>query len=234
MDFLPDGRLVVVYDNKTCVILNDKLNKIGKKFVLKALPLDVCCMSDSDIVVPLNNMTICVLSVRHDGVIQEKCSFKTELQYNAVRKFDSTVMVGFAEECARKITVEGVEQEFKVFMKSGYSGSSYECCKYACIPCIQKLATFDQETNVVYLQDPEKGISKCIQFEKKIFALCQGPADTVLLFCDGEFVTMSCEGITMNKYSTDEFPVTVCANKDFSVIALSIKSDINLYKLSIE
>ncbi|XP_052218675.1 uncharacterized protein LOC127836235 isoform X2 [Dreissena polymorpha] len=234
LDFLPDGRLVAVFANRTCVIMDDKLNKIGKMFVFKASPHDVVCMSDNEIAVACNNMTICVLSVRQDGVIQEKCSFKTQLQYCALRKFDTAVMIGFAVEIARKITFDGVEQEFKAFIKHGYSGtlSAYKC-KYACIPCINKLATFDKETNVVYLQDPDKGTSKCVHIAEEICALCQGPAGTVFVVCKGEFVQMSCEGRTLNKCSFTGFEDNVCANKDFSVIALSNITTVRLYKLSI-
>ncbi|KAH3804176.1 hypothetical protein DPMN_132458 [Dreissena polymorpha] len=167
--------------------------------------------------------------------MQQKCSFTTQVQYYALRKLDSTTMVGFEAKRARKITMDGIEQDFKSFVKTGYpSASRVSNCKYTYIPCFHKLATFNNKTKKVYMQDPEKGTSTYIQFEKEICALCQGPAGTVFVVCRGELVQMSCEGRTLNKCSYTGYASRVCANKDSSVIALSNLSTITLYKLSIE
>ncbi|KAH3804162.1 hypothetical protein DPMN_132444 [Dreissena polymorpha] len=234
MDFLPDGRLVAVYATKTCEIMNDKLNKIGKKFLFTARPLDVVCMSDSEIAVALDNMTVCIISVRNDNVMQHKRSFNTQVQYYALRKLDFTTMVGFAAERAGKISIGGIEQDFNSFVKTGYVRKSpIWGCNYAYIHCINMLATAERMSKKVYLQDPKRGTSKCVQLEKKILALCPGPVGTVFVVCEGEFLQISCEGRTLNKCSFNVTGNRVCANKDFSVIALSTLSSVNLYKLSI-
>ncbi|KAH3804200.1 hypothetical protein DPMN_132482 [Dreissena polymorpha] len=208
-----------------------RLNKVGKKFVFEARPLGVVCMSDREIAVASDNATESILSHRHDNVIQENYSFKAQVQYHALRKLDYTTMVGFAAKYARNISMGGREQDFNSFVKTGYT--SISGCNYAYIDYINMLATADRMAKKVYLRDPERGTSKCVQFAEEIRALCPGPAGIVFVVCKGEFVQMSCEGLSLNKCSFTMFAKIICANKDLSVITLSNQSSVRLYKLSI-
>ncbi|KAH3804197.1 hypothetical protein DPMN_132479 [Dreissena polymorpha] len=77
MDYMPDGRLLTVYANKQCIVMNEQLKKVGKKYLLRAIPLDVVCMSDNEIAVALDNQTVCILALEKAGVIRAKRTFKT-------------------------------------------------------------------------------------------------------------------------------------------------------------
>ncbi|KAH3804199.1 hypothetical protein DPMN_132481 [Dreissena polymorpha] len=130
IDFMPDGRLVSVYKNKKCIVMNDKLTKIGNKYLLRAIPLDVVCMSDNEIAVVLDNYTVCILSVEKTGVIRAERTFKTNFQYQSLRKLDASTLVGFTRdtlEHARKM--DGREEDFKTLKKRYFTSM---CLEYEC------------------------------------------------------------------------------------------------------
>ncbi|KAH3804190.1 hypothetical protein DPMN_132472 [Dreissena polymorpha] len=235
---MPDGRLVTVYANKQCIVMNDKLVKIGKTYLLRTIPLGVVCMSDNEIAVTLDNKTVCVLVVDRDCVIREKRTFSTVVQYGSLRKLDAGTLVGFTRdipEHARKFTMDGREEDFTTLTKRDYTSMcKYECmCLY--IPSRNTFLTRDTENDEqLQIHDTDMGSSKPVQFDNKITALCQGPEDSVIVVCDKEVVQMTTNGVILWKCSGSGYEGSmVCIDKNFRKVATAGFSDINLCKFTI-
>ncbi|KAH3812800.1 uncharacterized protein LOC127836639 [Dreissena polymorpha] len=243
LDFMPNGRLVVVDNaNKTCFILNERLQKLGSphKFINK--PMGVVCLSQNELAITCGK-DVCFLSLSTDHIIRMRRTIHTSSKFSSIcceSPFKMIVSTYDDPRPARMLSVEGVESDFDN-VELPYE--TYKVGESACTYVQSKntLVLTDMLAHVVYMFDTVKGTSKAITDEKirEPCGACVGPADTVLVIsrAKNSLVHLTVEGDILCTYPVDiEMPWILCMNKGGTRLAVSniligIRK-IQLYKIS--
>ncbi|KAH3803762.1 uncharacterized protein LOC127834144 [Dreissena polymorpha] len=245
LDFLPDGRLVAVDNrNKTCIILNERLQRLGTPYKFDYYPWSVVCVSHDTLCVTGGVKQVCLLSVSTDNTITLAKQINTTSNINSICCMSPSHMVVSTFDDprpARMISVDGVELDFDHFltfpMKTFKLGES--TCTY--IQSKNTLVLTDQLAHTVYMYDTVEGTSRAVTNEniQQPRGACVGPGDTVLLcsVTKNSIVQLSVDGTILGTYPVDmKFPYSICVSKDGTRLAVSnifkgIK-ELHLYKIS--
>ncbi|KAH3810580.1 hypothetical protein DPMN_138973 [Dreissena polymorpha] len=134
LDFLLDGRLVAVDNyNIKCIIMNDRLQRLGKPYEFKIPPLSVVCVSHDALRVTFGVFAaVLFLSVSKDNVIKLTRQIKTPSMFDSICcMFPSHMVVSTWGDPphARMLSVDGVESDFNnlTFLKKTYKGTESKC-----------------------------------------------------------------------------------------------------------
>ncbi|XP_052219281.1 uncharacterized protein LOC127836642 isoform X1 [Dreissena polymorpha] len=228
LDFMPDGRLVVVDNaNKKCFLLNERLQKLGSphKFINK--PMGVVCLSQNELAITCGK-DVCFLSVSTDNIIRMRRTIHTSSKFSSICcESPSKMIVSTYDDSrpARMLSVDGVESDFD-YVELPYE--TYKVGESACTYVQSKntLVLTDMLDHAVYMFDTVKGTSKAVTDEniQEPCGACVGPADTVLVICRAKnsIAHLTLEGDILGTYPVDmESPWVLCMNKDGKMLAVS-------------
>ncbi|KAH3898423.1 uncharacterized protein LOC127864816 [Dreissena polymorpha] len=241
LDFLPDGRLVVVDNmNGKCILMNDQLQRKGTPYKFNTVPFDVVCLSQGELAVTMSDKTVCLLTLTPDNAICLIRKIYTSTRVFSICCMNPTNMVVSTYDDLRPvriITQAGKESDFDhvPFPKKEYKHEESKCTY---VPSKNTLVLTDRFAHTVYMYDTVKGTSRAITHDniKQPIRPCIGPDDTVLV-CSGaknSIVRLTVEGEILDTYSLDmEWPYALCMNKDGNRLAVSAGSAIGIRKLRI-
>ncbi|KAH3804932.1 uncharacterized protein LOC127834847 [Dreissena polymorpha] len=246
LDFLPDGRLVAV-DNKNwkCIIMNERLQRLGTPYKFKGSPYCVVCVShDTLCVTGGGSKGVCLLSVSTDNTITLTREIKTTSKFFSICCMSPSNMVVSAFDNprpARMISVDGVESDFDHFLT--FPLKTYKLDESTCTYVQSKntLVLTDQLAHTVYMYDTVNGTSRAVTDEniQEPRGACVGPGDTVLVFSKNNhsIVHLTIDGKILGTYPVDmEYPVSICVSKDGTRLAVtnSVRGakKLHLYKIS--
>ncbi|KAH3803643.1 hypothetical protein DPMN_131909 [Dreissena polymorpha] len=246
LDFLPDGRLVAVDNyNWKCIILNERLQRLGTPYKFKDHPNGVVCVShDTLCVTGGGEKVVCLLSVSTDNTITLTREIKTSSQFDSICCMSPSNMVVSTYDDprpARMISVDGVESDFDHFLtfpKKKYKVGEIKCTY---VQSKNTLVLTDQLAHTVYMYDTVNGTSRAVTNEniQNPLGACVGPDDTVLV-CSGNkdsIVHLTIHGKILCTYPLEmKTTYSICVSKDGTSLAVSNCRNgfkkIHLYKLS--
>ncbi|KAH3804124.1 hypothetical protein DPMN_132406 [Dreissena polymorpha] len=245
LDFLPDGRLVAV-DNKNmkCIILNERLERLGTPYTFKHSPLGVVCVSHDTLCVTGGVKQVFLLSVSTDNTIRLTREITTSSQFDSICCMSPSNMVVSTYDDprpARMISVDGVESDFDHFLTfpiKTYKGNA-SFCTY--VQSKNTLILTDRFAHTVYMHDTMKGTSRAVTNEniQEPRGACVGPGDTVLVCSMHKYsiVHMTNDGNILGTYPVDmKNPNTICVSKDGTRLVVSNSvlgtKKLHLYKIS--
>ncbi|KAH3813652.1 hypothetical protein DPMN_142117 [Dreissena polymorpha] len=227
LDFLQDGRLVAVdYKNCKCIVMDDRLIKLGKPYKFNTIPLDIVCLSQCEVAVTTYDKTVCLLSVSPDNVINLTKKISTSTNVFSICCIVPTNMVVSTFNDPRPvkmITKGGVESDCDYVLFQTYKLDESNCTY---VQSKNTLVLTDRKANTVYMYDTFTGTSRAITNEniQQPRGACVGPDDTVLV-CSGaknSIVHMTVHGDIIGNYPVDtKLPYTLCMTKDGSRLAVS-------------
>ncbi|XP_052218684.1 uncharacterized protein LOC127836240 isoform X2 [Dreissena polymorpha] len=242
--FLPYGRLVVVdRKNKTCMILNERLQRQGTPYTFKSHPRCVVCVSPGEIAVTLSNNTICLLYINVDNVISLHKEITTSSNiFSICCKSPTNMVVSTCDETrhATIISVDGVESDLNLVM---FPTTTYKADQSKCtyVQSKETLILTDRLAHTVFMYDTNKGTSRAFTCDniRQPRDACVGPGDTVLV-CSmrkNSIVHLSVDGDLLGTYPVDmKYPYSICVSKYGTRLAVSncVKGAkiLQLYKIS--
>ncbi|KAH3803702.1 hypothetical protein DPMN_131969, partial [Dreissena polymorpha] len=244
LDFLPDGRLVAVDNyNRKCIILNDRLQRLGTPYKFKNIPRSVVCVSHDTLCVTCAGKVVCLLSVSTDNTITLTREIKTSSKFDTICCMSPSNMVVSTFDDPRPlrmISVDGVETDFDHSLTLPMK--TYRIAESACTYVQSKntLILTDQLAHTVYMNDPVNGTSRAVTNEniQEPRAACVGPGDSVLVCSMGKdsIVRLTIDGKILGTYPVDmECPCSICMSKDGTKLAVSNCSvgikKLQLYKI---
>ncbi|KAH3809539.1 uncharacterized protein LOC127833493 [Dreissena polymorpha] len=113
--FLPNGRLVAVDNmNMKCIILNERLQRLGSPYTFKANPLCVVCVSHDALCVTFKG-AVFLLSLSTDNTIRQTRVIITSSNFYSISRMSPSQMVVSTWDDprpARIISLDGVESDF--------------------------------------------------------------------------------------------------------------------------
>jgi DNA-binding beta-propeller fold protein YncE len=240
IDFLPDGRLVVVDNrNKKCLVYNEKLDKVGS-LQLSYLPLSVAVVSEEEVAISGNGYNIEFLHVSKCNEITSRRTFKVKTKYDSIcLKDDRQFVVGTYDETrpVRIVSLTGEEHDFSVnFPNKTYPIGTSDCTY---IKSSDKVVLTDRYEHTVYIYDIKtdtRVVVKDDQIQEPRGAAV-GPSD-IILVCSSEtntIVQISQTGQILSSYKIDKFPYRVCVSRDksFIVVANSCPGSMKMQKFKI-
>ncbi|XP_052265891.1 uncharacterized protein LOC127868292 isoform X6 [Dreissena polymorpha] len=246
LDFLPDGRLVAVDNNNMkCIILNERLQRLGTPYKFEFYPQSVVCVSHDTLCVTFGGYKeVYLLSVSTDNTITLTREITTSSKFYSICCMSPSNMV--VSTCddprpVRMISVDGVESDFDhslTFpMKTYKLGESR--CTY--VQSKNTLVLTDQHAHTVYVYDTVNGTSRAVTNEniQNPLGACVGPGDTVLV-CSGNkqsIVHLTIHGKILGTYPLDmRYPKSICVSKDGTRLVVSntnqVVKKLQLYKIS--
>ncbi|XP_052214869.1 uncharacterized protein LOC127833573 isoform X2 [Dreissena polymorpha] len=244
LDFLPDGRLVVV-DNKnyTFIILNERLQKLGTPYKFKTPPKDVVYLPINELAVTCREI-VCFLSVSSDNVTVLTREINTSFYVHSIDYMSPSNMVVSTYDDprpVRMISVDGVESEFYnvKFPEDKTYKKDQSMCMY--VQSLNMLVLTDRFANTVHIYDTVKGTSRAVTDEniQQPRGACVGPGDTVLVCSTNKnsIVHLSSDGNILGTYPVDmTYPLSICVSKNGTRLAVSNsfigKTKLQLYKIS--
>ncbi|KAH3804128.1 hypothetical protein DPMN_132410 [Dreissena polymorpha] len=247
LDFLPDGRLVAVDNfNMKCIILNERLQRLGTPYKFKSIPQSVVCVSHDTLCVTGGGgyKTVCLLSVSTDNTITLTRKINTTSLFISICCMSPSHMVvstHYDPRPVRMISVDGVETDFDhilTFPKKTYQGDE-SACTY--VQSKNTLVLTDQLAHTVFMYDTVNGTSRAVTNEniQEPRGACPGPGDTVLVCSKDKhsIVHLTIHGTILGTYPLDmKFPYIICVSKDSTRLAVSNCAEgvkkLHLYKIS--
>ncbi|KAH3803710.1 hypothetical protein DPMN_131977 [Dreissena polymorpha] len=250
LDFLPDGRLVAVDNyNRRCIILNERLQRLGTPYKFKYNPICVVCVSHDKLCVTggagsIVCKVVCLLSVSTHNTITLTREITTSSSFSSICCMSPSNMVASTYDDprpARMISVDGVESDFD--HSQTFSMKTYKIDESSCTYVQSKntLVLTDRYAHTVYMNDTVKGTSKAVTDEtiQEPRAACVGPGDSVLVCSENKnsIVHLTIDGKILGTYPVDmKFPRSICVSKDGTRLAVSngpfgIRK-LHLYKIS--
>ncbi|XP_052222645.1 uncharacterized protein LOC127838718 isoform X8 [Dreissena polymorpha] len=245
LDFLPDGRLVAVDNqNKTCIILNERLQRLGTPYKFKSNPQCVVCVSHDTLGVTFGGgKAVCLLSVSTDNTIWLTRAIKTSSEFDSICCMSPSNMVVSTyndPRPARMISVDGVETDFEHIT---FPVKTYKIWESKCTYVQSKntLVLTDQPANTVYMYDTVNGTSRAVTNEniQGPRGACVEPGDTVLVCSQNNhsIVHLTIDGKILGTYPVDmEYPRSICVSKYGTRLAVSNiargNTKLQLYKIS--
>ncbi|KAH3803795.1 hypothetical protein DPMN_132063 [Dreissena polymorpha] len=246
LDFLPDGRLVAVdNNNKKCIILNERLQRLGTPYKLKYHPNCVVCMCHHTLCVTFGGgKEVRLLSVSTDNTITLTREIKTSSRFHSICCMSPSHMVVSTFDDprpARMISVDGEESDFDHFLT--FPMKSYKLDESLCTYVQSKntLVLTDKLAHTVYMYDTVKGTSRAVTNEniQEPRGACVGPGDTVLVCSQNKhsIVHLRVDGDLLGTYRVDmKYPRSICVSKNDTMLALSGGTvgalKLHLYKIS--
>ncbi|KAH3804154.1 uncharacterized protein LOC127836239 [Dreissena polymorpha] len=229
LDFLPDGRLVVVdMKNKKCMLLTERLQRQGTPYTFKSHPRCVVCLSPSEIAVTLNVNTICLLSINVNNVISLHKEITTSSNiFSICCKSPTNMVVSTCDEHrhARIISVDGVESDLDLvlFPLKTYKSDQSKCTY---VQSKNTLVLTERFADTVYMYDTVKGTSRAVTDRniQQPRGACVGPGDTVLVCstANNSIVHLSVDVEVLGTYPVDMwYPYSICASEDGTRLAVS-------------
>ncbi|KAH3711282.1 hypothetical protein DPMN_070786 [Dreissena polymorpha] len=188
LDFLPDVRLVAVDSwNKKCMILNERLQRLGTPYTFKYHPYGVVCMSHDALCVTFGiGKVVGLLSVSTNNTIRLTREISTSSAFYSICCMSPSHMVVSTYDDdtrpSRIISLDGVENDLDhvVFATKTYTLDE-STCTY--VQSKNTLVLTDRLAHTVYLYNTVKGTSRAVTYEKiqEPRGACRGPGDTVLV-----------------------------------------------------
>ncbi|XP_052215153.1 uncharacterized protein LOC127833768 [Dreissena polymorpha] len=245
LDFLPDGRLVAVDNkNKKCIILNERLQRLGTPYKFKSTPRGVVCVSHDTLCVTGGGKVVCLLYVSTDNTITLTRKINTTSLFFSICCMSPSNMVMSTYDDprpVRMISVDGVESDFDHFLT--FPMKTYKLDESACTYVQSKntLVLTDRFAHTVYMHDTLKGTSRAVTNEniQEPRGACVGPGDTVLVCSknNNSIVYLSVDGNILGTYPVNmKHPYSICVSKDGTRLAVSNSArgntKLHLYKIS--
>ncbi|KAH3810240.1 uncharacterized protein LOC127836519 [Dreissena polymorpha] len=245
LNFLPDGRLVAIDNNNhQCIILNDRLQRLGAPYKFKIRPLGVVCVSHDVLCVTFgSSKVVCLLSVSTTNVIKLTREIKISSKVDSICCMSPNNMVvsTLYDPChARMLSVDGVESNFDNLIFPNKTYTAHESvCTY--VQSKNTLVLTDKLAHTVYMYDTVKGTSRAVTNENIRIpsGACVAPGDTVLVCSTykNSIVHLSVNGEIIGTYPVDmRYPDSICVSKDGTKMAVSNCVEgigkLQLYKLS--
>ncbi|KAH3801463.1 hypothetical protein DPMN_155114 [Dreissena polymorpha] len=239
-----DGRLVAVDNsNMKCIILNEKLHKLGTPYKFKAHPHILVCVSHDALCVALDGRVVCLLSMSTDNTIRLTREMITSSNINSICCIILSQMVVSTYENfirARTLSVDGVQSDFDkvVFPKKTFKYYDSTC---TFVQSMNTLVLTDRFANTVYMYDTVKVTSRVFTNEiiQEPRVCCVGPGATVLVCSNNNnsIVHLSVDADLIGRYPVDmKYPETMCVSKDGTRFAVSNSAKgvkkLHLYKIS--
>ncbi|KAH3803575.1 uncharacterized protein LOC127834467 [Dreissena polymorpha] len=245
LDFLHDGRLVAV-DNQDwrCIILNERLQRLGTPYKFNNWPYSVVCMPHDTLCVTVGgSKVVYLLSVSTDNTITLTREITTSSQLYSICCMSQCNMVVSAIDDprpARMLSVDGVESYFEhvTFPVKKYKPGESRCTY---IQSKNTLVLIDQLAHTVYMYDTVNGTSRAVTSEniQEPRGACVGPGDTVLVCSENNnsIVHLSVDGNILGTYPVNmRHPYSICVSKDGTRLAVSNRfkgiRKLQLYKIS--
>ncbi|XP_052265918.1 uncharacterized protein LOC127868311 isoform X3 [Dreissena polymorpha] len=246
LDFLSDGRLVAVDNrNKKCIILNERLERLGTPYKFKNSPQCVVCVSHDTLCVTFGGYkVVCLLSVSTDNTITLTKQINTTSKFDCICCMSPSNMVVSTYDDPRPmrmISVDGVESDFDhslTFPKKTYKADE-SMCTY--VQSKNTLVLTDQLAHTLYMYDTVNGTSRAVTNEniQEPRGACVGPGDTVLVCSQNNdsIVHLTIDGKILGTFPVDmELPCSICVSKDgtrlvVSNCAIGVRK-LHLYKIS--
>ncbi|XP_052215154.1 uncharacterized protein LOC127833769 isoform X1 [Dreissena polymorpha] len=248
LDFLPDGRLVAV-DNKNmkCIILNERLQRLGTPYKFKTYPCSVVCVSHDTLCVTSGAYKeVYLLYVSTDNTITLTRDIKTSSNFFSICCMSPSNMVVSTFDDprpARIISVDGIESDFDHFLTFSLKTYKIDESKCTYVQSKNTLVLTDQLTHTVYMYDTVNGTSRAVTNEniQEPRGAGVGPGDTVLVCSKGKnsIVHLSVDGNILGTYPVDmRYPYSIGLSKNGTRLALSNTANgamkLQLYKISPE
>ncbi|XP_052221773.1 uncharacterized protein LOC127838220 [Dreissena polymorpha] len=244
LDFLPDGRLVAVDNqNMKCIILNERLQRLGTPYKFKGSPFSVVWLSHDTLCVTFNDV-VCLLSVSTDNTITLTRQIKTSSSFYSIccmSPYNMVVSTYDDPRPVRMISVDGVESDFDHFLT--FPMKTYKVDESRCTYVQSKntLVLTDRFAHTVYIYDTLKGTSRAVTNEniQEPRGACVGPGDTVLVCSKDKnsIVHLTIHGKILGTYPVDmKYPYSICMSKDGTKLVVSNNAicakKLQLYKIS--
>ncbi|XP_052224278.1 uncharacterized protein LOC127839926 [Dreissena polymorpha] len=245
LDFLTDGRLVAVDSwNMKCIILNERLQRLGTPYKFKNHPYSVVCVSHDTLCVTIAGQLVYLLSVSTDNTITLTRKITTSSEFDSICCMSPSNMVVSTFDDprpVRMISVDGVETDFDhilTFPKKTYKADE-SACTY--VQSKNTLVLTDRFAHTVYMHDTLKGTSRAVTNEniQEPRGACVGPGDTVLVCSENKnsIVHLTIDGKILGTYPVDmKYPYTICVSRDGTRLVVSNSAigvrKLHLYKIS--
>ncbi|KAH3805480.1 hypothetical protein DPMN_133783 [Dreissena polymorpha] len=212
-----------------CMILNERLQRLGTPYTFKSSPKDVVVFSRSELALTMGKQKIiCIMSVDSDNVISLTREISTSCEYFSICCITPTNMVVSTSNnpChVRMISVDGVETDFdhlefhKKTYKQGESMSTYVKPK-------NTLLLTDRFAHTVYMYNTVKGTTNAVTDRniKEPRGACVGPSDTVLVCSslNNSIVHLTVGGEILGKYPVYmQHPFSLCVSTDGNMLAVA-------------
>ncbi|KAH3870487.1 hypothetical protein DPMN_033675 [Dreissena polymorpha] len=248
LDFLPDGRLVAV-DNKNmkCIILNERLQRLGTPYKFKNNPGSVVCVSHDTLCVTGGGggiKVVYLLSVSTDNTITLTREINTTSKFDSICCMSPSHMVVSTLDDprpARMVSVDGVESDFDHFLTFPMKTYKVDESKCTYVQSKNTLVLTDRLAHTVYMNDTVNRTSRAVTNEniQEPRGACPGPGYTVLVCSkdNDSIVHLTIHGKILGTYPVDmRYPRSICVSKDDTRLAVSNSAEgtkkLHLYKIS--
>lgn len=237
MDFLPDGRLVLVDNlNKKLKIMNENLEIIGT-FKFSNYPFDVAVKTNDVVAVTTGpDFSIEILRVDKTNTVTLTCYIKTTILCFCISFMNGeTFLVSTFNKVRplRMVTLSGHEKDFKHLGKKQHaivdSSSTY-------LRNSDTLVLTDSEQNTVSMYDNnDDGKTEYMYVVKDPSiqtprGVCEGPNGSLFVCCGGShsLVQISSSGQVLGSHVLDmDCPVAVCMSRDGKKLVVSDGGSLN-------
>lgn len=230
MEFLPDGRLLVIDNsNKKLNIVNENLQKLGVHKFAKLI-YDIAVISNEQVAVTTGEFfSIEFLLVSSANEVTVIRRLKTTAPYYSICLMnDSTFLVGTFNHNhpMRMLNLTGEEKDFINLPAKRYD---IDDSRSTCNGNKHMLFLTDKNDNSVHLYKSDRNTisSKLVLKLDKLrepMGVCVGPDDS-LFICSAEtdsIVQVSTSGKVVSSHKLDmEFPRTLCLSKDGKTLAVA-------------
>ncbi|XP_060578651.1 uncharacterized protein LOC132735686 [Ruditapes philippinarum] len=242
INFLPDGRLVVMdHFNKKLIVYNENLEKVGS-YQLSYRPLSVVAVSEDEVAITSGSEYIIeFLRVSKANEISSSRKCKVRKKYDSIcLKDNSQFVVGAIDYQipVEIITLAGEPNAFSInFPNKAYPEETSRCTY---IRNGDKVVFTDRYEHTVYIYDIKTNTRVVVKDDqiKQPFGVAVGPYDTILV-CSmrtNSIVQISQTGQILSSHKIDmEFPHTVCVSRDkaFLVVTNSSFGNVKMQKFKI-
>jgi hypothetical protein len=226
LDFLPDGRLVVVDNkNKKCLVYNKELEKVGSV----SLPVnlnDVTVMTGENVAVSRDHK-IFFIKVSKTGNVTLTRSLKVTMNcFSICMMKDDNFLVGCYDDPqpVRVVSVDGEEKTLAI----NFPSKQYKIDECACtyIKNRNKFVISDRFAHTVYIYDIANNTRAKVKDDifKKPRGVAVGPGDCIFVCSEdtNSIVQVSHTGRILSSHVLDmKYPRSVCVSKDNRRLAVS-------------
>ncbi|KAH3803816.1 hypothetical protein DPMN_132084 [Dreissena polymorpha] len=211
-----------------CIILNERLQRLGTPYKFKYHPHCVVCLSHDALCVTVGgDKVVCFLSVSTDNTIRLTREIRTSFMFFSICCMSPSHMVVSTvndSHLAAIISVHGVESDFEhvTFPVKKYKQNE-SMCTY--VQCKNTLVLTDRYAHTVYMYDTVKNTSRAVTDRniQQPRGACVGPGDTVLVCSENKnsIVHLTADGDLLGSYPVDmEYPCSICVSKDETKMAV--------------
>ncbi|KAH3804928.1 hypothetical protein DPMN_133221 [Dreissena polymorpha] len=229
LDFLPDGKLVAINNrNMKCIIMDNRLQRLGTPYKFKSNPDDVACISQNKVAVTMSNKTICFLTVSPKYFISLTRHINSSSYVDSICMMNKSTMLGSCYHDvrpARMISIDGTESDF---VKVVYEPKTYNIGGNKCTFVASKntLVMTDRFAHTIFFFDVGTGVARIITNTtiQEPRGVCVGLGDTVLVSSMGthSIVQLNVKGDLLSVYPVDiKNPFNLCTSTDGTRLAIT-------------